>query len=460
MIKGGEPIRICEWSADAGVSLSSEQKRNLAAAVNAWQKANELPDSPLWFSGPEGEALNTRQYVGIIELSDVVIEIYPKLDKHLLEQEKVEDSTIIGSVMSDLLWMLEVSGHFGISEIDEAGLKESPTSFYDVFALLMAKHLLSELNLGIPHTYITVSDHIGVVRGRICMSDQVTRNMNRFDLISCEWDEFTADTPMNQLLKCACRFLQPRVGDGGAFRALMDCISHLEGICDVDPSTALAGTMGHRWDRRTERFRLVFDLARRLLQGIGHLLSSADTSTFVFLLDMNKVFEEYVEAILGAYFNVNIEGQKQVGCLFPELSTGRVQQRADYFWRTKDGALWVGDAKYKHLAKGHTSSLMFTQIPEEGTDVSAPAGRILSPDDTRQLTVYAELIRKNCKEAEGPPNILLVYPFVGEGEFKSDTTRSWNGSRFTLCPVCTHKKAKLENALPGNVRTSYATNAA
>jgi 5-methylcytosine-specific restriction enzyme subunit McrC len=450
MVQDGTTVRICEWSAVTGLGLSSEQRCNISEAAIDWQKANNLPEAPLWFSGPEGETLNTRQYVGVVELCDTVIEIYPKLDKHLLEEEKVKDKNIAGSVMLDLLWILDVSGYLGITEIDKSNLMESPTSFYDVFALLMAKHLRAELNMGVPHTYITVNDDIRMVRGKIRLSDQITRNLNRLDLISCEWDEFTPNTPMNQLLKCSCSFLMPRVRDGGASKALMDCITQFDEVSDVDPLTALTGVLGHRWDRRNERFQPVFDLAKRLLQGVGHILSSADTSTFVFLLDMNKVFEEYVKALLEAYFNVDIEYQKRVGWLFPCVSKGKIKQQADYLWCTKDGTLWVGDAKYKHLAKNQIDSLMFTQILEEDNDSSTPAGKILSPNDIRQLTVYAELIRKK-NGVGGAPNILLLYPFVGDGDFKSDTTRAWNDSEFALCPVSMHKRDRLECALPANI---------
>lgn len=450
MIRERAPIRICEWSTADDIDLTPVQRDNIVKALGVWKAANHLPEFPLWFSGPKGETLNSKQYVGVIELSDIVIEIYPKLDKHLLKEEKIRDNEIAGSVMSDLLWILDVSGHLGISEIDIAGLKETPSSFYDVFALLMAKHLLAELNLGIPHKYVSVSDDIRMVRGKIFMLDQVTRNLNRLDMISCEWDEFSSDIPMNQLLKCSCRFLQSRVSDSGVAKVLIDCISQYDDIYDVSPHTALTGVIGHRWDRTSERFRPAFDLAERLLQGVGHSLSSAETSTFVFLLDMNKVFEEYVKTILEARFNVSIEAQKHVGWLFPELDKGKILQRADYCWHSKDGAFWVGDAKYKHIAKNQTSSLMFTQIPGEENDSSTPAGKMLNPGDIRQLTVYAELIRKKSG-AENPPNILLLYPFVGDGEAKTDTTTAWNKSMFTLCPVSMRKQPKLKCALPANV---------
>jgi hypothetical protein len=165
---------------------------------------------------------------------------------------------------------------------------------------------------------------------------------------------------------------------------------------------------------------------------------------------MNKVFEAYVKALLEAYFNVEIKTQKPIGNLFPKLDKGKVQQRADYFWKLQDNEYWIGDAKYKHLSKNQKNSLLFIQIPEEENDSFLPAGKILNPGDIRQLTVYAEIYRKN-EQTFTSPNILLLYPFVGEGDFKSDTTDAWNGSKFTLCPVKMRRSDNLKDALPSNM---------
>jgi len=116
MINEGTTIRLCEWSTSDAINLTLDQRRNITEAVTVWKEANDLPDLPLWFSGPEGKTLNAKQYVGVIELPNIVIEIYPKLDKRLREEERIRDEEIAGSVMSDLLWILDVSGHLGISE--------------------------------------------------------------------------------------------------------------------------------------------------------------------------------------------------------------------------------------------------------------------------------------------------------------------------------------------------------
>ena len=422
------------------------------AAVEAWRCANHLPASPLSFVGPEGTQLEARNYVGVVEVNDVAIEIYPKLDATLLKagrEQRLSSAATVNTVMRNLLWMLEVANHQDFAEAATAHLEEAPTSFFDLFAYLLGKNLLPELERGVAHAYVTREDDLKIVRGRIGIIEQVTRNWNRADRVFCAWDEFTSDITINRLLKCACRFLSERVNYPEAARLLLGCQAVLSEVEDVSPITALRDTANPGWDRSMDRFKTSFELARRLLAGIGHNLGVGSSNTFVFLLDMNDLFESYVHAVLEGYFNTTIETQKHVGQLF-HLDKCGISQVADYYW-CDHSIVWIGDAKYKQLVKSQQGSLRFDDLKDEenGTDDSLPlAGDVLSPNDVRQLTVYAQLVRER-EGLEKAPDLILLYPFVGSsGECLPDKAMAWNGSTFWLMPV----QVKVQDSIGEAIR--------
>jgi hypothetical protein len=265
--------------------------------------------------------------------------------------------------------------------------------------------------------------------------------------MSCVWDEFTLDTPINRLFKCVCRFLSERVNYLEAARLLVDCEALLSEVEDVSPATALLDVWNLRFDRSVERFRVAFDLGRRLLAGVGHNLGVGSANTFVFLLDMNRVFEDYVHAVLESYFNTTVEEQKYIGKLL--AGKGGIFQFADYCWRDNT-TVWIGDAKYKHLAKGQHGALHFSELKDEQNGVdefTSLAGEVLSPADVRQLTVYAELVRRREKLAK-PPALMLLYPFIGPpSECIADSVDAWNGSVFWLMPVQVRDQDIVGNAI-------------
>lgn len=426
-----DSIRVPEWGqVSVGLTLDQQQRERLAELATAWKEANRLPQAPIAFGGIKGDVLATRQYVGVIEADGVCIEIYPKLDKGAQGQR------------TNLLWMLEVSGYENLVETGTGGLEESFSNFPDLFALLMARRLREELARGVPRSYERVEDDLKTVRGRLLLGQQATRNFNRWDRLACAFDEFTPDTTVCRILRCACQTLLGRVQHPEALRLLSDCVGLLDDVSEISLVEALhAANLLPPWSRALERFRRPYELAVRLLRGFSHELQAGSTDTFVFLLDMNQVFEAYAAAALEARFGTQVQTQEPLGKLLPYVAVGGIYQYADFYWTASDGTVWIGDAKYKHLAAGQQDSLTFAK------DETAPAGRLLSPDDIRQLTVYAELDKRK-RNAGTSASLALIYPFVGEGKFKLDTVEAWNGSKITLLPLRVVRQANLAEALP------------
>lgn len=440
-------IRLCEGG-NVAHSLDKRQREEVECAATSWREKGNLRQAPLWFSGEITSRLYAAQNTaGVVEVGDVTIEIYPKLDTALLRDDVVPDARKARAVLSQLMWMLEVGEHGKLAETDTAPLEDEPTSFVDLWAFLLGRGLLRELKNGVARTYRRHENDLPTIRGRIRILDQVTHNWNRLDHIACVWDEFTSDTALNRLFKCCLNFLLLRVRQSASFHLVESCLLYFEDVTDTDVATALAETGHFRWDRSTERFRIAFELARRLLKGRGHEMESGDADTFVFLVNMADVFEDYVGAVLAAHFRTEITTQHTLGTLF-KLPKGGIFQTADYVWHL-GGTLFIGDAKYKHLAAGHNAPLRFEDIEQSDSDDDEQrplAGRVLSPSDVRQLTVYSELAREKYDPVD--LHLLLLYPYVGINPC-SYTAVTWNNVKFSLVPIGLHRSQHVRDCLPG-----------
>lgn len=169
-----------------------------------------------------------------------------------------------------------------------------------------------------------------------------------------------------------------------------------------------------------------------MLSGSGYQLGHGEGDAFVFLLDMNDVFERFVASAISAHFGVAVREQETVGYLFPP---NRVAQIPDFRWDAA-GHKWIGDAKYKHVASGQVDSIVFDSdmIDEQLDSYGVRAENVLLPADVRQLTVYAEISREHQPSVK-PPHVAVFYPFVGRGTFAASKRESWNGSEFWVIPV-------------------------
>lgn len=394
-------------------------RRSVALAARDWQRSQRLNAPPLEWSGSDGITLRAKQWVGILEVEGYRVEIFPKLDAKLLENRAIDDA-LADSTLAALMPLLEAA-HFGDwVETGRAELGVAPLSFIDIWAFLLGKNLWAQLQRGLDHAYLTMQDDLSAVRGKVMVSRQIAGNFNRFDRIACGWDEFSADTALNRLLKCACSVLRRRTSHPVARGLLGDCLFTLDEVADASPALALRETERPIWSRATQRFEPCFALARRILLELSPEMSGQNERAWTFLVNMNDVFEDFCHAALEARFGVVVETQKLVGTLF-DLPKGGIQQKADYVW-SKRGKRWIGDAKWKLLGQNAPTF-----------DVTGLKPNGISPDNVRQLTTYADLLRK--KEAlEVMPQLAILYPLLGElGAAKQFPT--WNGTQFHLWPV-------------------------
>ena len=471
-------VRLCEWGKTERHDFDRAQRAAIDLAAKRWQAENRLPASPLYFAGAEGKTLCARQYVGVIEVAGCTVEIYPKLDTNLLDADDEAESSVLSTalptVMRSLLWMLDSAGIVDAPEADTASLDAVPTDFIDVFAYLLAKNLRAELAHGVARRYETEEGNVQAIRGRLQIATQVCRNAARMDYLACKWDEFSPNTPENRLFRCACRHLAPRIRHAETAYLLQDCLLLLDEIEDVSPASALYAVRHLRrfqqWNRSTIRFQRPFELAHRLLSGFGHALESADADTFVFLLDMNEVFEGFVASALAARFNVRIETQEIIGYLLKDIGSEKpshIRQKPDFRWKERGdkSRVWIGDAKYKllgrtnpNLAATFTNSVVDQSDSGADTDATTPTASVratraaLSPDDIRQLTVYAELDarQRGTWRTDSRASLVLLYPVVGDSDatFPVSRTIAWNQSSLSLIPVRVNQTANLADALP------------
>ncbi len=374
--------------------------------------------------------MSATNFVGVVEAAGQAIEIYPKLDRSLLNEGAIVDEKRSQSAMGSLLWMLEVANHEDIYEADTSSLEAAPSSFLDLWAALLAKNLHREMQMGLARAYRPIEDNATTVRGRILFQEHLLNNFNRPDRIYCGWDEFTEDRPLNRILKCACRFLTSRIQNPDTQRLLFDCLGMLDEVADVDVGTALRQVDRIVWDRSMQRFRLPFKLAVRLLQSIGHEAFHGGPQTYVFLLDMNQLFEDYVGAVLERVHQVPVDQQLVIGHLFQ--SPAKIKQKPDFYWQ-KEGKAFVADSKYKPF---------FSWNAEDESDEGS---KYFQPNDVRQLICYGLMAGADSEQTE----LQIIYPCVGD-PLQVDTLAktTFNGMVLRAIPIAVDRQYFSHNFKP------------
>jgi 5-methylcytosine-specific restriction enzyme subunit McrC len=201
------------------------------------------------------------------------------------------------------------------------------------------------IHQGLLPGYIVIEESSQVLRGRLRESEQLHRHHGLPLPLEIQHDEFTIDIPENQILRTALeRMLSvPRV-DAQSLHVLRRLLRDFN---DVTP--LVHGDPIPRWQasRLNARYHPALQLAELVLRATAIEHGSGDVAVNGFLLDMPRLFEDFITMALREVL-VSTHGGRVTGQdrhYFDEA--GQVVLRPDIVWKIHGAPVAVIDAKYK-----------------------------------------------------------------------------------------------------------------
>jgi 5-methylcytosine-specific restriction enzyme subunit McrC len=204
---------------------------------------------------------------------------------------------------------------------------------------------------GLLHRYKAVNEDLPALRGRISWPRQASVLLGRCDRIACAYDEFTADVPHNQVLKCALKAVNLS-RSGHLSRRSGALLSHFEDVSDVAPAS-IRGTASTR-DRQSRRYETCLEWAWIVLDALSPSLRHGLHSAPSLLFDMNKVFEAIAARCVSAEARANgtyVSLQDTSHHLGTYGIHPVTQLRPDLVLRDEGRQIAVADAKWKRLER-------------------------------------------------------------------------------------------------------------
>lgn len=205
------------------------------------------------------------------------------------------------------------------------------------------------LRQGVLQGYREAEESASVVRGRLREAEQIRRHFGRTPPVEITYDAYTADIAENRILRAAAERLLRLPGVPGPVRRRL---AH-QRVRLADALPLIRGEALPRWQpsRLNSRYQPALRLAEAVLRGASPEHRPPGTDALAmdgFLLDMNKLFEDFVtvalrEALRDHALTARLQDRHHLDV------AGLVRMRPDLVVRTGDGRtpLAVVDAKYK-----------------------------------------------------------------------------------------------------------------
>jgi len=387
--------------------LNSDTHENRICLNASLYKKLQQTDRQLSRNGQEiftwyANHVQARQWVGVIQLPGLLIEILPKVDTRVNIESQFYERTKIHEARKNLLYMLAIAGKVPVRSRDIAKLTSRKAPLSETLISIFATRLLVEVLKGTDRSYVYQKDNIRYFKGRLIVNRHLLKNTGHRERFFCLYDEFSEDTPLNQLFKSVCRTLLDVTKTPATQDRLRNCLLIFDKVSDNPNPQQLIDRIV--LDRQNERFDDLYNFCRLVLSGHAPTVSVGREKSFSLLFDMNKVFERFIAAFIQKQVMPDLSGYR----LFPQAKRNRrhllqspagrgvLRLEPDILIRSPKGNFQIIDTKWKNM--------------------SGAAGKTYSGvnrSDLYQLFAYSE--RYGCAKS------VLLYPKVpGISEFELD----------------------------------------
>lgn len=331
-----------------------------------------------------GLRISARSWVGVVRFSAFELRIVPKLVGSQLDLVRLIDFAT---------GLDALKRHPAVRQFEGGG-----ESLLDLIALLLAEACERLARAGLLADYREQEDDLPVIRGRLLVAKQALRRLGRVDRLECRFDEHGTDIPENQLLLaalsiCAPRVLHPLVGL--RVRRVLNVFAE---ACTPEGLDLRLMREDLQYNRMNEHYREAHSLAWLILDGLGvqDIFDGSSHRCFAFLLDMNRLFEDFVTRWLGR--SLHQHGYRVI------------PQRRDQM------ILWNADLGCQHSCVIPDIQIEHRDQPERMVPVDAKyklyEHRQLSPADIYQTFLYAFAYGQ---KHFGLPTAILLYPSSSSG---------------------------------------------
>ena len=320
-------------------------------------------------TGSDGEyQLTPGSTVGAVEIGDLSVLIRPKMG--------------IPRLLSLACY---ATGLFKPAEIRLFDFSEED-ALPDVLALALASQSRRAFSRGLLHGYRTEEEALYTVRGRIWFNEQIRRRFGVPMPVEVRYDEFTEDILANRLVKAAAyRLGRMRLRSAKARAG----VGWIAGVLDnVSPAEYPQGNVpAVTFNRLNEHYKGAVELARVILRHNAFEAERGKVRASGFLIDMNKLFQEFLTAALREELGVSERafGESRITDLD---KGGRVHLKPDLVWREGSSCRFVGDAKYKRLEPRGFEHADIYQMLAYCTAADLPSGLLVYADGESERVSY------------------------------------------------------------------------
>jgi 5-methylcytosine-specific restriction enzyme subunit McrC len=320
------------------------------------------------------------EYVGVLQVGELVIEILPKTDRQSNQN----------SWRERLISMLQAVGVFNVHTPSSSSLALQPNSILELYISLFVQETEQIFHQGLLKRYQKVESNGTALKGNLLFAQQIQHNLVHQERFYTRHTNYDEAHPLNCVLRQTLAILR-HFSLSNSLKNRIDC---LYWQFPTLPTLALDEAFFQKniYTPKTKPYQKAIEIARLLLLNYHPDLQKGNNEVLALLFDMNLLWEQFIVKSLKKHLPETYSVEAQTQQTFWKTSTNSVKMKPDIvITNTVTGHRLVLDTKWKTMDKN--------AVP--------------LPEDLRQLFAYSKF-HDNAKTALVYPSTITHYT---EGHF-------------------------------------------
>ena len=329
-------------------------------------KLNELHSFHYLEATANGVAF--KNYVGIVQIDDLIIEILPKIDNQDADKDKWRNI---------LLDMLKVTRKLKAYNTDYASVKRRNSNLLEVYLDMFLREIDGLQKRGLNKQYRLRTSNTLALKGKLELAGHISKNLVHKERFYTAHQVYDHQHLIHQVLRKAIEIVLSLTRNS--------YLSAQAGRVDMSfPEVNSTGVTIQSFkkihlSRKTRHYEKALELAHIIIANYSPSIRSGDSRMLALLFNMNSLWEQYVFEMLR---RGQEEGKYTVSKPSKSLfTTDRYSLQPDMFVEFDDGSKIIIDTKWKVPSKQKASMADLRQIYTYNHYWNASHGVLLYPGE-------------------------------------------------------------------------------
>lgn len=290
-------IRVFEYEKLTIHSKCSEGKELGEKVINKLWQYNDVNNN-IYFDGIRN-GVKFKQFVGVIQIGNITIEILPKADKRIStgdDKKQWHDA---------LLKMLAKCKKIRVDSVSEASLKKRNHSLLDLYFELFIQEVNSLLEQGLIKKYRKNSGNLNALKGSLNFGKNVQHNLIHKERFYTTHQVYDYNHLINQILHKALLVLQTITNNSYLSDSIIRTLGNFP---EVEEKAINKGHFESLVaNRKSTKYDEALKISKMILLNYSPDIKGGNENMLALLFDMNKLWEEYVYRLLAKHQDVNLK---------------------------------------------------------------------------------------------------------------------------------------------------------